>query len=265
MDISIREEEQRRQDGRDNGAILFTYPAPPEDVVVEYFRNYLPLTGIEERNLNVPISHGHPLYQEGVSSKGPNTKFPKIGVECATEKHTQFLGLNEHHFKNSETFIQHLEKIAELPDSKRLSSKAFLDSFSRQKQIQQLQFNCESDVIITGFVTGNAGRKINQFLYDSSLATTLLLANDLPILYPGTSVFLPEDTEPNLTTTDFAEPFWGFEIRVRIVQTKSIFRTKPAFLFPDKVKFDVSLRNSRTRFENNFGFKDLSLGSRTKP
>ncbi len=264
MDISLREEEIRRQDGKYKEAVLFTYPAPPEDAVVDYFRQCLPLTGLGERNISVPIEHGHPLYQQGVSTKGPNSKFPKIGVECATEKHTQFLGLNEHHFQNSNSFLKYLESIAELPESKRLPSKAFLDSFSRQKNIQQLQFTCESDVVIIGFVTGNAGRTTNRFLYDSSLAVTLLLANDLPILHPGVSVFLPEDTEPNLTTTDFAEPFWGFEIRVRIVQTKSIFRTKPAFLFPDIQSFDVSLSRSRTQFKGEFGFEDSRLGTRTK-
>ncbi|PJZ29095.1 hypothetical protein [Leptospira kmetyi] len=265
MDISLRDEEQRKQDGRDNGAVLFTYPVPPEDAVVDYFRICLPLLGIEERNISVPIEHGHPLYQQGVSNKGSNTKFPKIGIECATERHTQFLGLNEHHFQNSNSFLEYLGSIAELPESKRLPSKAFLDSFSRQKNIQQLQFTCESDVVITGFVTGNSGRVTNRFLYDSSLAVSLLLANDLPVLHPGVSVFLPEDSEPNLTTTDFAEPFWGFEIRVKLVQTKSIFRTKPSFLFSDKPKFDVSLSRSKTRFEGRFGFEDLKLGTRTKP
>ncbi|EMJ64573.1 hypothetical protein [Leptospira sp. P2653] len=260
MDISLRKEDSRRQDGRDKGAVLFTYPAPPEDAVVDYFRICLPLLGLEERNISVPIEHGHPLYQQGISTKGSNTKFPKIGIECATEKHTQFLGLNEHHFQNSNSFLEYLESIAELPESKRLPSKAFLDSFSRQKHIQQFQFTCESDVVITGFVTGNAGRTTNRFLYDSSLAVTLLLSNDLPILHPGISVFLPEDSEPNLTTTDFAEPFWGFEIRVKLVQTKSIFRTKPDFLFPDIKSFDVSLSRSRTKL----GFEDLKLGTRTE-
>ncbi|TGM04857.1 hypothetical protein EHQ76_07385 [Leptospira barantonii] len=264
MDLSLREEDQRRQSGQDKGAALFTYPVPPEDAVVKYFRNCLPLFGLEERNISVPIEHGHPLYQQGISQKGSNTKFPKLGIECAIEKHTQFLGLNEHHFQNSNSFLEYLNSIAELPESKRLPSKSFLDSFSRQKHIQQLQFTCESDVIITGFITGNAGRTTNRFLYDSSLAVTLLLANDLPILYPGVSVFLPEDSEPNLTTTDFAEPFWGFEIRVRIVQSKSIFRTKPAFLFPDIEKFDVSLSRSRTQFKGKFGFEDSRLGTRTK-
>lgn len=250
MDQSLREESVRREDGRDKGAILLTYPAPPEDAVVNFFRDCLPLTGISKRNLDVPVVHGHPLYQEGISTKGPNSKFPKVGIECASERHTQFLGMNDLHFENSESFLKYLEDISQLPESQRLSTKAFLDEFSRSKMIQQVQLNVESDVIITGFSTGNAGRNTNKFLYDACLAVTLLLANDLPILYPGLTVFLPEDTEPNLTTTDFSEPFWGFEIKVRLVQTKSIFRLKPVWLFPDTKSFDVFLKKSRTRFES---------------
>ncbi|AGS80470.1 hypothetical protein [Leptospira alstonii] len=264
MDANLREDDIRKQDGRDKGLVLITYPAPPEDVVVDYFRINIPLTGLEYRNINVPIEHGHPLYQEGISTKGPNTKFPKIGIECATEKHTQFLGLNELHFENSEKFLEYLKKISELPESRRIASKSFLDEFSNKKYFQQFQFTCESDVIITGFVTGAAGRNTNKFLYDSALATTLLLANDLPVMYPGLTVFLPEDTEPNLTTTDFSEPFWGFEIKLKIVQTKSIFRTKPAFLFPDIKTFDVSLTRSRTRFEGRFALKDKQGGTGIK-
>ncbi|EMO54829.1 hypothetical protein [Leptospira noguchii] len=250
MDISLKEEEVRRQDGQDRGAVFITYPAPPEDVVVDYFRNNITLTGLEERNLNIPIIHGHPLFQEGISSKGPNTKFPKIGIECATERHTQVLGLNEHHFKNSVQFLNYLTEISQSPESRRLPTKSFLDEFSRNQYFQQFQFNCESDVIITGFSSGASGRNSNKFIYDSSLALTLLMTNDLPVLYPGVTVFLPEDTEPNLTTNDFAEPFWGFEIKVKIVQTKSIFRTKPKFLFPDTKEFDLYLSKSRSQFKN---------------
>ncbi|MCG6195660.1 hypothetical protein LFX25_20670 [Leptospira sp. FAT2] len=261
MDMSLREESVRRDDGRDKGAILFTYPAPPEDSVVSFFRDCLPLTGISKRNLDVPVEHGHPLFQEGISTKGTNTKFPKIGIECSSERHTQFLGLNDLHFQNSDEFLKYLEKISQLPESQRLASKAFLDKFSRNKFFQQLQFNVESDVIVTGFATGNAGRNTNKFLYDASLAVTLLLANDLPILYPGLTVFLPEDTEPNLSTTDFSEPFWGFEIKVRLVQTKSIFRTKPSWLFPDMKSFDVFLNKSRTEFQG-FDLGDRRLERR---
>ncbi|PJZ51528.1 hypothetical protein [Leptospira adleri] len=256
MDISLREEEARQQDGRDRGAILITYPAPPEDTVVEYFRNSLPLTGLALRNIDVPIEHGHPLYQEGVSTTGPNTKFPKIGIECTTDRNTQFLGLNEHHFKNSESFRKYLTKISELPESQRLPTKAFLDEFSRKKNFQQLQYTVESEVVICGFATGNAGRNTNKWIYDAALAVTMLMANDLPVLYPGLTVFLPEDTEPNLSTADFSEPFWGFEIRVKLIQTKSIFRTKPSFLFPDISSFDVFLSGSKTRLEGNFGLED---------
>ncbi|RHX90247.1 hypothetical protein DLM76_20505 [Leptospira yasudae] len=249
MDQSLREESIRREDGRDKGSILITYPAPPEDAVVNFFRECLPLTGISKRNLDVPVVHGHPLYQEGISVTGPNSKFPKIGIECASERHTQFLGLNDLHFQNSEQFLRYLEEISQLPESQRLATKAFIDEFSRNKNFQQIQLSVESDVYITGFSTGNAGRNTNKFLYDASLAVTLLLANDLPILFPGLTVFLPEDTEPNLTTTDFSEPFWGFEIKVKLVQTKSIFRIKPSWLFPDTKSFDVFLKKSRTRFE----------------
>ncbi|PJZ58908.1 hypothetical protein CH367_02410 [Leptospira barantonii] len=58
---------------------------------------------------------------QGTSTKGPNTKFRKIAIECATERHTQFLGLNENYFQNSNSFFECLTSITKLPPRELIS------------------------------------------------------------------------------------------------------------------------------------------------
>lgn len=257
MDDSLRDEDLRRQGGRnEKGQILVTYAAPPEDVVVDYFQKSIALVGLEERSVSVPVEHGHPLFQPGLSKSGPDSKFPKIGIEWVSDRNIQSLGQNTHSFAKDKDFLEFLTRIAEQPDSHRIPNQAFLDRFSRQKHFQQFQHIVESDVVVCGFSSGQSGRIVNRWVYESALAISNLLVNDIPIQFPGISVTLPEDTEPNLSTTDFAHPLWGFELKIKIIQTRSIFRTKPDWLFPDTRRFDVHLDKSKTRLEGHFGLQD---------
>ncbi|TGK41225.1 hypothetical protein [Leptospira andrefontaineae] len=258
MEIDLRDEESRRRDGRDKGAILVTYSVPPEDAVVEYLSQTLPLTGLIDRKIDAPIIHGHPLFTEGISQSGTNSQFPKIGVEWVRDIPTQSLGLNERHFKNSEEFSGYLNEISKREDSKRAAPKSLIDRFARESYLQEFSHHVESEIAIVGFASGHAGRKTAQWLFETVHSLILLMENDLPILYPGSRVLLPDSAEPNLNTQDFPEPLWGFEISVRILQIRSIFRTKPSYLFPDIKGFDVHLKGSKTRFEGNFGLADYS-------
>ncbi|EIE01440.1 hypothetical protein [Leptospira licerasiae] len=256
MDYDLREEEDRKRDGRDKGAILVTYAVPPEDAVVEYLSLTLPLTGLSDRKIDAPIIHGHPLFTEGISQSGTNSQFPKIGVEWVRDIPTQSLGLNEKHFKNSEEFVQYLNEIVKRSDSKRAAPKSLIDKFAQEKYFQEFSHHVESEIAIVGFASGHAGRKTSQWLFETVHSILLLMENDLPILYPGCRVLLPDSAEPNLNTQDFPEPLWGFEITVRILQVRSIFRTKPSYLFPDIKGYEIHLKGSKSRFEGGFGLAD---------
>lgn len=255
MSDSLLEEEQRQKTGIDKGAILTTYVAPPEDSIFEFFKENIPLTGLIGRELDISIIKGHPLFQEGISETGVDGLLPKIGVEWARDNRTESLGMNEISTKPDQYFFDMLNELAQLPDSRRMPSKEFLDKLSRAKRIQQFQWIVQSEVIITGFASGMSGRRVNQWMFEVCDGLLPLIQNDIPIYYPGCSILLNPDSEPNLSSTDFGKPVFGFEIRVLIVQTRNTWREKPDFLYPKTKKFEVHFKGSKTRFEGSFGLE----------
>jgi hypothetical protein len=252
--MDLLEEEQRQKTGEDKGAILVTYSCPPEDTVLDYLKENLPLLGLDEREIDVPIIQGHPMFQEGISEKGVDSLLPKIGVEWARDTRTESLGLNEHTFRPGKNFYEMLNEYSQRPDSRRLPSQSFIDRFSKAKVIQQFQWMVQSEVVITGFTTGVTGRKVCQWLYEAVDGLLAPMQNDLSTI-PGISILLPEQSEPNISVSDFAKPVFGFEIMVKIVQTRNVWRIKPDFIFPLSKKFEVHLKGSKSRFEGSFGLE----------
>lgn len=254
---TLKEEEERRSSGEDKGAILVTYAIPPEKAVVDYLKETIPLTSLSDRKLQVPIIHGHPLFQEGISRESTDKLFPKLGVEWVQDTFKEYLGLNERTFKNSEEFISYLSKIKQEPDFRRMPSERFLDQFAKNKYFQEFSHIVISEVMIVGFSSGGpSGRLTAQWIFESVSSILQLLQHDLGILYPGAEVLLPESGTVNLETQDLGQPIWGFEISIRIVQARTIFRTKPAYLFPDTKRFDVRLKHSSTRLKGGFGLPE---------
>lgn len=255
MSESILEEEQRQKSGIDKGAILTTYIAPPEDIIYDFLAETVQLTGLISRNFDIPIIKGHPLFQEGISETGIDGLLPKIGVEWANDRRIESLGMNEITTKPDENFFDILNSLSQLPDSRRMPAQEFIDRLSQAKKIQQFQWLVQSEVVITGFASGTAGRKSNQWMFETCDGILPLIQNDIPIYYPGCSIILNQESEPNLSSTDFGKPVFGFEIKISVVQTRNTWRVKPDFIFPKTKKFEVHFKGSKTRFEGNFGLE----------
>jgi hypothetical protein len=252
---TLNEEYIRRSDGKDNGAILVTYAAPPEETVKDFIETCLPLTGIFERNLDIPIIYGHPMFQEGISKEGIDGLLPKIGVEWARDTRVDYLGMNEKHFKGNDSFFEFLNSFNQKPDTRRMPSENFLKRFSEATHFQQFQHTVKSEVVITGFASGNVGRKVSQWMYEAIDGILSLMVHDLPILHQGLGVLIYEDSETNLSSSDFAMPIFGFEVKVILTQVRTTFRTKPSYLFPEARKFDVHLKDSKSKFGGSFGLE----------
>ncbi|AGS80691.1 hypothetical protein LEP1GSC050_0104 [Leptospira phage vB_LbrZ_5399-LE1] len=230
---TLKEDELRRSGGEDKGLILVTYSVPPEHAVVDYLSENLPLTSLLDRKIDVPVIHGHPLFQEGISRQGPERLFPKIGVEWVQDSFTEYLGLNEKHFRNTSEFIDYLNEIKQIPDTRRLATDKFLEQFSSSKFYQQFQHLTTSEIAITGFASGGPSeRRTAQWMFEITSSLMQPLQHDFGKLYPGAEVLLPESSIVNLETEELGQPIFGFEISIRIVQVRSIFRAKPKFLFP---------------------------------
>lgn len=251
----LKDEHLRRNDGRDKGAILVTYAAPPEETVKSFVETNLPLTGINDRNIDIPVIFGHPMFQEGISSDGIDGLLPKIGVEWARDSRTDYLGLNERHFKSNDDFLEFLNTFSQRPDTRRMPSNQFLQRFAEAKYLQQFQHTVKSEVLITGFASGPTGRKVAQWMYEAVDGIVSLMAHDFPILYPGLGVFISENSETNLSSSDFGLPIFGFEVKVILTQVRTTFRTKPHYLFPETSNFEVHFKDSKTRFQGSFGLE----------
>jgi len=248
---TLLEDEQRRGDGRDRGAIMVTYAAPPEDSVKKYIEDNLELTGIKERNVDCPVIIGHPLFQEGISEQGADGLLPKIGIEWVRDVRTEFIGLSEEHFKNTEEFRNYLDELSQKPDSKRMPSVNTIDQIYKSKFLQVFKWKVESEVVISGFASGNAGRKVSHWLYESVDMLMTLLANDFPYLYQGATAILSDSSEPNISSNDFGLPVFGFEVKVYISQIRQTYRTKPDYLFKSPKKIDFHAENSRSEINFN--------------
>lgn len=252
---TLPEEEIRRSTGIDKGAILTVYSAPPEETVKSYIETNLPLTGIQERNIDIPVIYGHPMFQEGISTNGIDGLLPKIGVEWSRDQRVDYLGTNERHFKTEKEFFDFLNSFSKKPDTRRMPSDLFLQRFAEAKYLQLFQHTVRSEVLITGFASGLVGRKVSQWMYEAIDGMLSLMVHDFPILYPGLGMMISEDSETNLSSNDFAVPVFGFEIKVQLTQVRTTFRTKPSFLFPATKSFDVHLKDSKTRLNGNFGLE----------
>lgn len=252
--MDLLDEEARQKTGIDKGAILVTYPCPPEDTICDYIKESLPLMGISERNLDVPIIQGHPMFQEGISDKGVDGLLPKIGIEWARDTRTESMGMNERTFRPKQTFYDMLNEYSQRTDSRRMPSQAFLDRFSHAKIIQQFQWMVQSEVVITGFTSGISGRRVCQWLYEAIDGLLAPMQSDLSQI-PGVNIILPEQSEPNISVTDFAKPVFGFEVVVKVLQARNTWRIKPEFIFPKTDKFEIHLKGSKSRLEGSFGLE----------
>jgi len=248
---TILEDQKRRSDGRDKGAILVTYAAPPETAVINYLKDNINLTGLQDRQIDCPVIQGHPLFQEGISEAGFDSMFPKVGVEWVRDHRTEFLGMSEGHFKNNEDFRNKLNHVSQQFEKYRMPPQRIFDEFMKAKNFQKFSWKVNSEIVICGFDAGNIGRKNAHWIYEVIDGLLPLLANDLPHIYQGVAVTLSEDAEPSLSSTDFARPVFGFEVKLFISQIKTVFRTKPDFLFGKIKKIDVHLEKSRTELNLN--------------
>ncbi|MCB1303786.1 MAG: hypothetical protein KDK37_05895 [Leptospiraceae bacterium] len=234
--------------------ILVVHVAPPEHTVVTWLRHNIPLAGLRGRNIDAPVVHGHPLFVEGVSEKGADSAFPKIGVEWTTDKRTDSIGGNFRRFKPSAQFKAALNNyVFSLPTQERAASDLAAQSLGQADVVESWTHIVRSEVIIAGFTSGGTGRSDLRFIYETVDCLMAAMAQDIAAAFPGVKVDISEVHEVNITSEVGSGKVWGFEIPIGITQPRRIFRKKPKHAFPDIETFDIHMSGSRTVFKT----KDL--------
>jgi hypothetical protein len=242
------------------------YQIPPEDAVIEVLTpmlaDYGLTTELGGRGVSVPVIAGHPLFSEGISEGVADREFPKIGVEWTYDERQEFIGQGYEQFKPSNDFRERMQSYKNaLQDKKRVSSDGILDALCGAKLVEKFHHRVESKVVIAGFASGGAGRRLARWMYeavDSCLAPLLM---DLQTLYPGISILTSNHHEVNLTTDEYGTRLWGFEVPISIVQFRTTIRSVPEYNSPDITGFDIHLVNSRTRFMGSFGLETYGQGN----
>jgi hypothetical protein len=212
--------------------ILIQYQAPPEETVFTYLSNNLNLVGLESRNLSVPIVFGHALFSEGISEMGQERNFPKIGIEWTQDRHLeQSFSRNYSVLKvNDELKNKLISYRSFLDESKRISSDEVIQQILESEYVEKWDFNVESEVIISGYATGGAGRKSIRWIFEAVngvLYPTLMDISEICRV----SCKMPDAMDVNLMIESYGMTAWGFEFPIKISQIKTVYRKK--ILFPD--------------------------------
>lgn len=225
---------------------LVTHAAPPEHAVKLWLELHLPLAGLKHRQIDCPVIHGHPVYQEGISQEGIDAAFPKIGVEWTRDMRTDYLGENFEEFRPDDEWRARLNDYKKLPQSQRAASDQMIDQLTVAPWIQKWSHSVKSEVLIAGFASGGQGRNTSKALYETVEGLLSPMGHDLEEAFPGVSQIYSENAETSIQVDNFASPVYGWEIMIHLVQVRTIYRERPAYLFTDNPQFDIHMEDSRT-------------------
>ncbi len=231
--------------------IIIQYQTPPEETLYSYLTKNLMKVGLEHKNLSVPIVFGHALFSEGISEMGQERNFPKIGIEWTQDRHLDPTFSRNHVIKKMDDELR--TKIISyrnfLEESRRVSSDEAIQSIIESEFVEKWDYQVESEIIISGYATGGAGRRAIRWIFEAVngvLYPTLMdISNECKV-----SCKMPDAMDVNLMIELYGMTAWGFEFPVKISQLKTIYRGKDIFSEPAK---NVFPDNSQGSINNNNG------------
>ncbi|PJZ89552.1 hypothetical protein [Leptospira levettii] len=240
---------------KDTLSSLVYYQCNPEKVLVDFLRFHLPIAGLggEDSKINPPITLGHPLYTDEVAQNEKGERnFPRIGVEWVRDIPKTSIGQGYSGvFSKTQGFLDLLRELREQKEGRRFVTDAQIDRVMNARFLEQFQQQVISEIVIAGFSSGNLGRSTSQLIYQCIDACLPGIMHDISSHYKVSCLY-GEASETNLYVDQYGFPIWGFEIPIKIVQTRAIIRVKPEYRFSDIGKVDIFFKNSRTKFEGNF-------------
>lgn len=237
--------------------VLIYYQFPPELMIKQFLESHLPYTGLKEKNINVSIITGHPIFDEGFNESIIKT-LPKIGIEHISNERVESLAMNYKEYKISEEFKIQLQNIKQIPEYARITSTHTIDLITQSEWVQEWTHIIINEVIISGFASGNTGRNTARILYETIDGLLAPLQHDLTKLFPNVNVLLEEKHQVNIVIDDFAMPVFGFEVPIRIQQLMKTIRAKTQYTKDRSiVDFDLYLNYPDKTFTNIFNFKPV--------
>lgn len=239
--------------------ILIQYQTPPEETVYNYLTKNLMEVGLEHKNLSVPVVFGHALFSEGISEMGQERNFPKIGIEWTQDRHLDPSFSRNYTVKKMDDLLK--QKIISyrdfLEESRRISSDEVIQSIVESDFVEKWDYNVESEIIISGYATGGAGRRAIRWIFEAVNG----------VLYPTlmdisesckVSCKMPDTMDVNLMIELYGMTAWGFEFPIKISQIKTVYRKKVIFSEPAK---NIFPDNSQGNINNNNGSGNNSNGN----
>lgn len=231
--------------------ILSLWQCPdPQFAVSKTLQELISETGLESRSITTQnlVVEGHPFYTVGAKDK-TDSLFPKIGVEWESDESVDDLGLNQQILLIQGPIKNKIEK-AFLRESKNyefLDSERFNEFLHKGNGYAETYTrHVESNILITGWATGNAAQKTHLFLYQAVDAVVPYLMRQLSVDY-GTSLILPQDSVTlNISNNQFSDFAFGFEIKLKLRQVRDTYRILDNFKNP--VRLDIFYNTGKSIF-----------------
>lgn len=233
-------------------SFLVLYKYQPENSTKYFLKAILEDMGLHERNLNINILSGHPLFVEGNNQDNIDNFFPALGVEWTRDKKTQYVSSNFKEIKNTDALRSELSKYKETVDlSDRAASDQSIERLIEAEYLQRFSQLVESEVILAGFTAGGQARQSLRIFFETIDGILPALAHDIMRTVQGVKVEY-DDPEVNLFTESFGFPAYGFEIKLKITQPRIVYKTKTVYPEEKIKRFDIHLENSRLLFNLDY-------------